>query len=160
ALSTSSDLAWSAVALQLWADRVRVFNQAVDDIQADIAEARHSHYGARGKHGDPPTDDQIADARHDFMRDKRALYHYSVHLLITGGASQVATMLRNGVTPETLSWATGLGALSATPGAFTVFGARWHRTAMSMAATEAHDLARTFMRNANGKGDFDPDDLA
>src|SRR5215475_3552702 len=46
ALSTSSDLAWSAVALQLWADRVRVFNQAVDDIQADLAEARHTHYGA------------------------------------------------------------------------------------------------------------------
>src|SRR5262249_4742604 len=118
------------------------------DILSDIESARGDNFGARGHDGHPPTDDQIGAAREQFLSDQRALYRYWVDLLIVSGADQVATMLDKGVTPETLSWATGLGALAATPGAFSLFQSVWQHDADAMsAATDAERLAEDFMRD-------------
>lgn len=98
ATSTQYALAWAAAVTQYWGVQVEAFNTQVDAITANLASQATNDYGATGTAGEPPTDDQIADARAGVTHAARQQWHQAHATYIEDGRSQAAAMLRDGPT--------------------------------------------------------------
>jgi hypothetical protein len=151
AQDTSGQLAWSAVPLRFWAAKVTAFNAEVDRIKESFDGKVADHFGLRDHNGTPPTADDYAKARQAAWSTASTAYWTALNTYIFDGATTAAGMLRNGPTEDNLTAAYSVGAISAMPGAFSVFPTWWHQQNMEQAAKDAKALADIIMN-----GDHDP----
>jgi len=142
---TSGSLAWAAVPLRYWAARITSFNHEVDRIKGDFDTKVADHFGLRGQNGHPPAADDYAKARQAAWANATAAYWTALNTYIYDGATTAAGMFSNGPTEDNLKAAYAVGAIAATPGAFSVFPAWWHQTNMQQAAADAMALANRLM---------------
>jgi uncharacterized protein YukE len=114
AYNMSTNLAWSALPLRYWADRVRDFNAKVDQIVAGL-NGQPANFGAKGKGKEAPTEEAIADARAEVYAAARDEWHkaHSAHIL--DGSTTAAAMFKDGPTIEHLAEAAAVGAIPMTP---------------------------------------------
>lgn len=98
ATSSQYALAWAAAVTQYWGTQVEAFNTQVDAITANLASEAANDYGATGTGSEPPTDDQIADARAGVTHAARQQWHQAHATYIEDGRARAAAMLRDGPT--------------------------------------------------------------
>ena len=142
AVDTSGALAWAAVPLRYWHAKVEAFNTEVDRIGGNLSAQAGVGYGAAGTDGQPPTDAQVTTARAEVEAAARMAYWTAYNTHVEQGATTTAGMFRDGPTEENLQAARDVGALAATPGAFTIFPAFWHDQNMRRAADDAAAFVR------------------
>ncbi|MGH3425954.1 MAG: hypothetical protein ACRDO8_14580, partial [Nocardioidaceae bacterium] len=110
AQTANESLVWAAVVTRYWGSRVKQFNARVDTITSNLAD-KGPYYGVEGKDGDPPSDDDVADARAEATAEARRQWWQAHGTYIEDGGTRAASMLEQGPTANNMAIARGAGAL-------------------------------------------------
>jgi hypothetical protein len=147
AVRACGNVAWGAVPVRYWVTRVDAFNARVEELRATKESLEASQFGATGTGGNPPTLNEIAQARSTALSPLYSAWWTAYNDEILDGAAATARMYSEGPTDETLADARGAGLIGLRPGPAGIFAALWHEQAMYGSAMEAADLAREIVNS-------------